>query len=176
VHSDKLLWKNALLLHVAGDEGIGKTVIAIALNFRLVCELHIEAVVLHRIWLFPVESRVGNRDNLYVRERFANAANFVCGGWNMDRIAFFGNLELLHIFSIYDMILSEVVTWSDDTNNDSLELMLLGGIFLFFENARNISNCLIEVFNCGLDVLFIAFVVFQGADNFLANIFKVKLR
>ena len=150
--------------------------VAIALDFSLVCKLSIKAVILHRVWLFPVESRVGNRDNLYVSKGFANAADFICGGWDVNRIALFGNLELLHIFFVDNVILGEVIARSDNANNNRLKLMLLRGIFLFLENARNVSNSFVQIFDFSLNVFFVTLVIFESTDNFLADIFKVKLR
>ena len=75
MHRNELLWKNTLFLHVAGDKGIREAMEAVALDFGLISELHVKAVVLHRIWLFPVESRVRNRDDFHILEGFADAAN-----------------------------------------------------------------------------------------------------
>ena len=72
-----------------------------------------------------MEGRVGDGDNLDAWEVFANALNFVGGGWNMDRVALGSLGELLHIFVIDDMVLNKVIARSNDANHDSLKFVLV---------------------------------------------------
>ena len=149
---------------------------AVALDLIFIGKIHIDGIIFHRIWLAPVEGTIRNGNNLDVSKSLAQALDFISSIWHVNRIAFFGNREHFHIFSINDAIFNEVIARCNNTYNNTDELVFVGNILLVTKNRRNVRNTLVQIFKTiGLDFLFVTLVIFESTDNFFALKLEVEL-
>ena len=149
--------------------------VAIALNFVLVRNVEVEGIVFGGVWFCPVEGGVRNGNDFNAWEIFADTLNFVRSGWNVNRVALFSFGEFLHIFSIDNVILGEVIARSNNADNNSLKLVFVICELLIGQDLRNCRNSIIQIFAFDIDLGFLALWVFHRADNFFADILKMEV-
>ena len=150
--------------------------VAIALNFIFVCKLCIKTVIFVCIWLFPVESRVGYGNDFYILEAFTNTADFISSSWDVDRIALLRFFELLHVFRINNMVLSEVIARGNNANYNCSKFVLTGNIFLIAKNLWKNSDSIVKILDAWFNLLFAVIDVVNCTNDIFAFVLKMELR